>query len=90
MLGLPLGRRLAAPEIHQAFKRAAKSVHPDGGGNENEFLETECHEDAGANVGEAGGRVDDGVAIENDEGCGRPDPVEQHRQCHAASRGRSR
>ena len=29
MLGLPLGRRLSGPEIHQAYKRAAKRAHPD-------------------------------------------------------------
>ena len=37
-LGLPFGRRLAGAEIHQAYKRAAKSRHPDGGGNATEFL----------------------------------------------------
>ena len=31
MLGLPHGPRLSAPEIHQAWKRAAKAAHPDGG-----------------------------------------------------------
>jgi hypothetical protein len=39
MLGLPLGRRLFALEIHQAYKRAAKTAHPDAGGNEREFHE---------------------------------------------------
>jgi hypothetical protein len=38
MLGLPSHRRLAASEIHQAFKRAAKTVHPDTGGNSDAFL----------------------------------------------------
>src|ERR1700742_2537316 len=38
MLGLPLHRRLAPAEIHQAFKRAAKTVHPDGGGDSEAFL----------------------------------------------------
>ena len=28
MLGLPLGPRLSAPEIHQAWKRAARTAHP--------------------------------------------------------------
>jgi hypothetical protein len=39
LLGLPSGRRLFAPEINQAYKRAAKQAHPDGGGTEREFLE---------------------------------------------------
>ena len=38
LLGLPLDRRLSAPEIHRAFKRAAKSAHPDAGGSEQAFL----------------------------------------------------
>jgi hypothetical protein len=38
MLGLPLHRRLVAAEIHQAFKRAAKTAHPDTGGNGEAFL----------------------------------------------------
>ncbi|WGR95723.1 hypothetical protein MTX26_08280 [Bradyrhizobium sp. ISRA443] len=46
LLGLPLGRRLAATEIHQAFKRAAKTVHPDGGGNGAAFLELAAARDA--------------------------------------------
>ena len=33
MLGLPLHRRLAATEIHRAYKRAAMTAHPDVGGN---------------------------------------------------------
>jgi hypothetical protein len=37
-LGLPLGRRLFGPDIQQAYKRAAKKVHPDAGGSEREFL----------------------------------------------------
>ena len=39
LLGLPLGRYLAATEIHRAFKLAAKTAHPDGGGSERAFLE---------------------------------------------------
>lgn len=39
MLGLPLGRRLAPAEIHQAYKQAAKNVHPDHGGNGPAFHE---------------------------------------------------
>jgi hypothetical protein len=46
LLGLPFGRRLAVPEIHQAFKRAAKTVHPDGGGNNTAFLELSAARDA--------------------------------------------
>jgi len=38
LLGLPLGRRLSAPEIHRAWKRAAKSAHPDAGGSAQAFL----------------------------------------------------
>ncbi len=38
LLGLPLGRRLARAEIHQAYKRAAKKAHPDVGGNAREFV----------------------------------------------------
>src|SRR5712664_4952154 len=39
MLGLPHGPRLSAPEIHQAWKRAAKIAHPDGGGSTQRFQE---------------------------------------------------
>jgi curved DNA-binding protein CbpA len=35
---LPLGRRLARAEIHRAYKRAAKTAHPDVGGNARDFL----------------------------------------------------
>ncbi len=38
LLGLPLDRRLSAPEIHRAWKRAAKSAHPDAGGSAQAFL----------------------------------------------------
>lgn len=37
LLGLPLDRRLAAAEIHRAWKRAAKTAHPDAGGSAVEF-----------------------------------------------------
>lgn len=37
LLGLPLERRLSAPEIHRAWKRAAKSAHPDAGGSAQAF-----------------------------------------------------
>jgi hypothetical protein len=46
MLDLPFGRRLAAAEIHQAYKRAAKTRHPDGGGNAKEFLALSAARDA--------------------------------------------
>jgi hypothetical protein len=46
LLGLPLGRRLAGAEIHQAYKRAAKAAHPDGGGNAWEFHELSAARDA--------------------------------------------
>ena len=42
MLGLPLGRRLSGPEIHQAYKRA----HPDAGGNAQKFQELSAARDA--------------------------------------------
>jgi hypothetical protein len=45
MLGLPLGRRLSAPEIHRAWKRAAKRAHPDGGGSAREFQEVSAARD---------------------------------------------
>jgi hypothetical protein len=46
LLGLPLGGRLANAEIHQAYKRAAKTAHPDGGGNAREFHELSAARDA--------------------------------------------
>ena len=46
MLGLPFGVRLASADIHQAYKRAAKTMHPDGGGNEREFRELSAARDA--------------------------------------------
>ncbi len=45
MLGLPLGRRLSGPEIHQAYKRVAKRVHPDAGGNARDFQELSAARD---------------------------------------------
>ena len=39
LLRLPLGKSLAIPEIRQAFRRAAKMVHPDRGGSEEAFRE---------------------------------------------------
>jgi hypothetical protein len=46
MLGLPLGRRLARAEIHQAYKRAAKTAHPDVGGNSRDFLALSAAQEA--------------------------------------------
>ena len=46
MLGLPQDRRLSAPEIHQAFKHAAKTAHPDAGGNARDFLALSAARDA--------------------------------------------
>jgi curved DNA-binding protein CbpA len=46
MLGLPHGPRLSAPEIHQAWKRAAKAAHPDGGGSTQRFQELSAARDA--------------------------------------------
>ena len=37
LLGLPLDRRLTPAEIHRAYKRAAKSAHPDAGGSAQAF-----------------------------------------------------
>ncbi len=39
LLDLPLGKQLTVPDIRRAFRRAAKSVHPDAGGSEQAFLE---------------------------------------------------
>jgi hypothetical protein len=46
LLGLPLGRRLARAEIHRAWKRAAKSAHPDAGGNASEFVALSAAQEA--------------------------------------------
>jgi hypothetical protein len=46
MLGLPLGRLLAGAEIHRAYKRAAKTAHPDGGGTAQQFLDLSAARDA--------------------------------------------
>jgi hypothetical protein len=56
LLNLPLGKSLAVAEIRQAFRRAAKSVHPDAGGSEEAFLELIAAQDVlmhpGAHKGE--------------------------------------
>ena len=46
ILGLPRDGRLAATEIHQAFRRTAKRVHPDTGGSEHAFLALAAARDA--------------------------------------------
>jgi hypothetical protein len=46
MLGLPLDRQLAPTEIHQAFRRSAKRVHPDAGGDAHAFLALAAARDA--------------------------------------------
>jgi hypothetical protein len=46
LLRLPLDRRLARAEIHQAYKRAAKIMHPDGGGDAQSFCELAAARDA--------------------------------------------
>jgi hypothetical protein len=46
MLGLPLGRHLSGREIHQAYKRAAKTAHPDAGGSAREFLQLSAAREA--------------------------------------------
>jgi hypothetical protein len=46
MLGLPLGVRLAATDIHQAFRRTAKRLHPDAGGDAHAFLALSAARDA--------------------------------------------
>jgi hypothetical protein len=46
MLGLPFGRDLTTSEIHEAYKRAAKTAHPDVGGSEEEFQELSAAKDA--------------------------------------------
>ena len=46
MLGLPFDRGLSVAEIHRAFKRGAKTAHPDGGGNARAFLELTAARDA--------------------------------------------
>src|SRR5882724_10047422 len=46
LLGLPLGRHLSAPEIHQAWKRAARTAHPDAGGSEQQFQALSAARDA--------------------------------------------
>lgn len=46
LLGLPLDRRLTPAEIHLAYKRAAKTAHPDGGGDAQKFLALSAAQDA--------------------------------------------
>jgi hypothetical protein len=46
LLGLPLGPRLSRAEIHRAWKRVARTAHPDAGGNVREFQELSAARDA--------------------------------------------
>jgi hypothetical protein len=46
LLGLPPGRRLSGAEIRDAYKRAAKTRHPDAGGSESAFRELSEARDA--------------------------------------------
>jgi hypothetical protein len=46
MLGLPLDGRLAPTEIHHAFRRTAKLMHPDAGGDAHAFLALSAARDA--------------------------------------------
>ena len=46
LLGLPFGRRLFGPEIKEAYKQAAKTVHPDAGGSNRAFLDLSEARDA--------------------------------------------
>jgi hypothetical protein len=46
LLGLPPGRHLSDPEIQQGYKRAAKRLHPDGGGSARKFTELSAARDA--------------------------------------------
>jgi hypothetical protein len=46
LLGLPAERQLAESEIQQGYKRAAKRLHPDGGGSAREFTELSVARDA--------------------------------------------
>jgi hypothetical protein len=45
LLGLPIDGALSAPEIHSAFRRAAKTMHPDAGGSEAAFRELVAAQD---------------------------------------------
>jgi hypothetical protein len=45
-LGLPLAGRLSQPQIHQAWKRAAKTAHPDMGGDVQAFVMLSAARDA--------------------------------------------
>jgi hypothetical protein len=46
LLGLPVDGSLSAPEIHQAWKRAAKAAHPDTGGSADQFQALSAARDA--------------------------------------------
>jgi hypothetical protein len=46
LLRLPFGVRLSRAEIHRAWKRVAKTAHPDAGGSEQDFLQLSAARDA--------------------------------------------
>ena len=46
LLGLPLDRRLTSAEIHRAYKRVAKTAHPDACGSAPKFLELSAAREA--------------------------------------------
>jgi hypothetical protein len=45
LLGLPIDGALSGPEIRGAFRRAAKTMHPDAGGSEDAFRELVAAQD---------------------------------------------
>lgn len=45
LLGLPIDGALSVSEIHGAFRRAAKTMHPDAGGSETAFRELVAAQD---------------------------------------------
>ncbi len=55
LLRLPPGRRFTRAEINQAYKRAAKIMHPDGGGDAQSFCELAAARDALLQPGRSNG-----------------------------------
>jgi hypothetical protein len=45
MLGLPLAVQLTCDDINQAYRRLAKTMHPDRGGSEQAFLDLSAARD---------------------------------------------
>ena len=46
LLGLPLDSRLTLSEIQRAYKRVAKSAHPDAGGSAQQFQDLSAAREA--------------------------------------------